>query len=58
MNGYLSIDQFCTENAITRSQYYVLRGKGTGPEEHKAGKLWRISREAADKWRKAQKVKR
>ena len=47
-----TIDEFCTSERISRSQYYVMRAEGWGPAEMWIGAAVRISPEARRAWRR------
>jgi len=47
-----TISQFCTSEGISRSQYYIMRRAGWGPDEMSVGRLVRISPEAKQRWRR------
>jgi hypothetical protein len=45
-----SITEFCRQNMMSRSFYYVLRQSGQGPKETRLGSKVLISRKAAADW--------
>ena len=47
-----SIPEFCEQNSISRSFYFVLRKDGRGPREMSVGRRKLVSREAAADWRR------
>jgi hypothetical protein len=48
----LTIDEFCTREALSRAKYFVMRRQGRGPREMRDGKWIRISVEARADWRR------
>jgi hypothetical protein len=47
-----TIPEFCKSERISRSEYYVMRREGWGPDEMHVGRLIRITPEAKQRWRR------
>ena len=47
-----TINEFCLAHRISRATYYNIRKSGYGPREMHVGTGVRISREAAEEWRR------
>jgi hypothetical protein len=47
-----TIVEFCVSENISRSQYYVMRREGWGPDEMYVGRIVRITPEAKQRWRR------
>lgn len=52
-NEVFSVAQFCSAYAVSRAKLYQILKAGTGPATFKLGRKTLISREAAEKWRRA-----
>jgi len=48
-----SINEFCQNYGFSRAKFYLLLNEGRAPKIMKIGRRSLISREAADRWRKA-----
>jgi hypothetical protein len=48
--GSKTIDEFCRDNRISRSFYYIMRKDGVGPDEMRYGTIVRITRQAEAAW--------
>jgi hypothetical protein len=51
-----SIPEFCYENGISRSHYYVLKALGLGPHEMRLGRRVLVTTDAAEEWRRAREA--
>jgi len=49
----MTVDEFCRNNRISISHYYILKKKGEAPREIRSGKRVMISHEAESDWRRA-----
>lgn len=47
-----TVDQFCLSHQLSRSTFYSLLRTGQGPRTFRIGSRIRISREAAEDWRR------
>ena len=47
-----TVKTFCAAHGISVPTYYKLRNQGLGPAEMRFGPIIRISREAAERWRR------
>jgi hypothetical protein len=52
-----NVKEFCKAHGISRSQFYVLRKKGLGPDEMRLLGRVLISRESASRWRKKHTIR-
>ena len=52
MKSTQTIAQFCADHHISRTFFYELNKKGTGPRLMRVGRRCLISAEAASDWRK------
>jgi len=48
-----SIREFCEAHSISVPMFYVMRQRGEGPRTMQVGAHLRISREAAEEWRRS-----
>ena len=48
-----TINEFCQRHGLSRGSYYNLEKAGQGPRTIRFGTTVRISREAAEDWRRA-----
>ena len=55
-NDVHNIESFCEANGISVSHYFVLKRKGKGPREMKAGKRVLITPEEEAAWRRAREA--
>jgi hypothetical protein len=56
MDKSFSIDEFCSDEGLSRSFFYKLDAQGKAPETYKVGKLRRMTLEARKAWRAARQA--